>query len=568
MEVMKREDFETGDAGALSGRPLNTMLAVVPEMRERGDGRIVNISSIGGKIAVPHLVPYSAQASLRWSVCRKVCNAELRKDGVAVTTVCPGLMRTGSPRNANFKGRHREEYAWFSISDSLPVTAITRAPARPLRRHHDRDGRHHRLGDLHEPVGGRASGHTPFLILGAWVLGGLVCTRGGIHLGRARCAATGRRRPVRVPARSVSSGVAFLYGWVLLLVIQTGGMAAVAVTFALLRRVDESLPISLAYSRRSCSRADVINCLGVRAGSTVQSILMVLKIVAIAMLVVCGFLLREARTNPSAIALIDHRLTGSVDRIRRRARAGHLCLRRLANSNVRRRRDQRATQESATRIDTRRHRRRAALSRGERGLHQRAWEQQDSLHQPRRFGRDASALGDFGARASSRRHRDLDRRAFESKHADRATRLLRDGERRIVLQERRHGASTNARADRSHRTAGIARDRDRAFSELTSAFSTTSSHRRDFLWIDCVLYLRLSQTCARRNGQTRVPGHPFTTICCSSRSAGWWPSIRSIVIRKTLDRNRNHDRRIPAYWFWRSEEQQMTAAREVMGRRT
>jgi short-subunit dehydrogenase len=49
---------------------------------------------------------------------------ELQKDGIVVTTVCPGLMRTGSPRNATFKGQHRAEYAWFSISDSLPVTSM------------------------------------------------------------------------------------------------------------------------------------------------------------------------------------------------------------------------------------------------------------------------------------------------------------------------------------------------------------------------------------------------------------------------------------------------------------
>src|SRR5262249_14903729 len=51
--------------------------------------------------------------------------AELAKDGVSVTTVCPGLMRTGSPRNAIFKGQHRAEYAWFSISDSLPLLTVS-----------------------------------------------------------------------------------------------------------------------------------------------------------------------------------------------------------------------------------------------------------------------------------------------------------------------------------------------------------------------------------------------------------------------------------------------------------
>jgi short-subunit dehydrogenase len=51
--------------------------------------------------------------------------AELAKDGIAVTTVCPGLMRTGSARNAEFKGQHRAEYAWFSISDSLPGSSMS-----------------------------------------------------------------------------------------------------------------------------------------------------------------------------------------------------------------------------------------------------------------------------------------------------------------------------------------------------------------------------------------------------------------------------------------------------------
>ena len=122
LEVMKREDFEQAMQAHFWG-PLNTMLAVLPEMRERQDGRIVNISSIGGKIAVPHLVPYSASKFALVGLSKGL-NAELRKDGIAVTTVCPGLMRTGSPRNANFKGKHRDEYAWFSISDSLPVTSI------------------------------------------------------------------------------------------------------------------------------------------------------------------------------------------------------------------------------------------------------------------------------------------------------------------------------------------------------------------------------------------------------------------------------------------------------------
>jgi short-subunit dehydrogenase len=119
---MTLEDYEQAMSVHFWG-PLYTMLAVLPSMQRRGGGRVVNISSIGGKIGVPHLVPYSASKFALVGLSEGM-RAELQKDGVVVTTVCPGLMRTGSPRNATFKGRHRDEYAWFAISDSLPVTSI------------------------------------------------------------------------------------------------------------------------------------------------------------------------------------------------------------------------------------------------------------------------------------------------------------------------------------------------------------------------------------------------------------------------------------------------------------
>ena len=122
MEVMTLEDYEKAMQTHFWG-PLYTTLSVLPEMRERGEGRIVNISSIGGKISVPHLLPYSASKFALVGFSEGL-RAELKKDGIVVTTVCPGLMRTGSPRNATFKGQHRAEYAWFSISDSLPVSSM------------------------------------------------------------------------------------------------------------------------------------------------------------------------------------------------------------------------------------------------------------------------------------------------------------------------------------------------------------------------------------------------------------------------------------------------------------
>jgi short-subunit dehydrogenase len=123
LEVMTHEDFELAMQAHFWG-PLNTIMAVLPSMRQRGSGRIVNISSIGGKVSVPHLVPYSASKFALVGLSKGL-RAELMKDGIKVTTVCPGLMRTGSPRNADFKGKHQFEYAWFSISDALPLLTVS-----------------------------------------------------------------------------------------------------------------------------------------------------------------------------------------------------------------------------------------------------------------------------------------------------------------------------------------------------------------------------------------------------------------------------------------------------------
>ncbi|HSF29255.1 MAG TPA: SDR family oxidoreductase [Candidatus Tectomicrobia bacterium] len=121
VELMTLDDFEEAMKVHFWG-PLYTVLAVLPAMRQRREGRIVNISSIGGKVSVPHLVPYNASKFALVGLSEGL-RAELAKDGIVVTTVCPGLMRTGSPRQAFFKGQHRAEYAWFSISDALPLVS-------------------------------------------------------------------------------------------------------------------------------------------------------------------------------------------------------------------------------------------------------------------------------------------------------------------------------------------------------------------------------------------------------------------------------------------------------------
>jgi short-subunit dehydrogenase len=123
LESMTLEDYQESLATHFWG-PLYTMMGVLPDMRRRKEGRIVNISSIGGTISVPHLVPYCAGKFALAGLSEGV-RAEALRDSVYVTTVYPGLMRTGSPRNAYFKGKHRAEYAWFSISDALPLFSIS-----------------------------------------------------------------------------------------------------------------------------------------------------------------------------------------------------------------------------------------------------------------------------------------------------------------------------------------------------------------------------------------------------------------------------------------------------------
>lgn len=103
---------------------LHVIRAVLPGMLHRRSGRIVNIASIGGKISVPHLAAYSASKYALVGFSRSL-RAELRRHGVRVTTVCPGLMRTGSHQRAGFKGKHRAEFAWFSLSGSLPVVSMS-----------------------------------------------------------------------------------------------------------------------------------------------------------------------------------------------------------------------------------------------------------------------------------------------------------------------------------------------------------------------------------------------------------------------------------------------------------
>jgi short-subunit dehydrogenase len=116
------------------GAPLRLILAALPQMRERHSGTIINIASIGGRIPVPHLLPYVA-AKHAMAGFSSGLRAELNSDGISVTTVIPGLMRTGSHRAATFSGHPDREFAWFSTLSSLPLlTANAPRAARAIVR--------------------------------------------------------------------------------------------------------------------------------------------------------------------------------------------------------------------------------------------------------------------------------------------------------------------------------------------------------------------------------------------------------------------------------------------------
>ena len=100
------------------------MWETLPLLRGRKGARIVNIASIGGKIAVPHLAPYCASKFALVGLSNAL-GVELARDGVKVTTVCPGLLRTGSHVQAKFKGQHAKEFNWFATSDNVPGFSVS-----------------------------------------------------------------------------------------------------------------------------------------------------------------------------------------------------------------------------------------------------------------------------------------------------------------------------------------------------------------------------------------------------------------------------------------------------------
>ncbi len=122
IESLETADFETA-MSEIFGTALNGTLAVLPQLQARRGGTLVFITSIGGKLGVPHLAPYSAAKFAQVGLAEAL-QAELGKDGIRVLTVTPGLMRTGSHSHATFKGSWERELAWFGASAVAPLLSI------------------------------------------------------------------------------------------------------------------------------------------------------------------------------------------------------------------------------------------------------------------------------------------------------------------------------------------------------------------------------------------------------------------------------------------------------------
>jgi short-subunit dehydrogenase len=130
LENLEVADFERAMAVMFWGMLYNT-LAVLPLMKTKGHGRIVNVTSIAGKVSVPHLLSYSCAKAAAVAFSDGLRN-EVRQFGIEVTTVIPGLMRTGSHVNAIFKGDQVAEASWFGAAASMPLLTLSAEHAAQL----------------------------------------------------------------------------------------------------------------------------------------------------------------------------------------------------------------------------------------------------------------------------------------------------------------------------------------------------------------------------------------------------------------------------------------------------
>jgi NAD(P)-dependent dehydrogenase (short-subunit alcohol dehydrogenase family) len=184
VDALGVKDFQQALAVNFWGT-VHPTLATLPGMRARRRGRIVNIASIGGKVSVPHLLPYGA-AKFAVVGFSEGLAAELARDGVGVTTVVPGLMRTGSYLHAEFEGQPPAEFTWFALGSTLPGISMdaeraARRIVRALKRHELEP-----ILSLPAQVLARVHGLFPGAVIGLLGLANRLLPRGGVAGDSAR----------------------------------------------------------------------------------------------------------------------------------------------------------------------------------------------------------------------------------------------------------------------------------------------------------------------------------------------------------------------------------------------
>ena len=122
LESLEFSDFDDA-MNLMFWAPFHLTMAVLPHMRKLSRANIINIASIGGRVSVPHLLPYSCAKFALVGFSNGLA-AELQSHDIDVLTVCPGLMRTGSYLHAEFKGKVENEFGWFSVLGNLPGFSV------------------------------------------------------------------------------------------------------------------------------------------------------------------------------------------------------------------------------------------------------------------------------------------------------------------------------------------------------------------------------------------------------------------------------------------------------------
>jgi short-subunit dehydrogenase len=122
-EAMEIEDFEAQMKIHLYAI-INAIKIAVPHFRKQNRGRILNICSLGGKFAVPHMAPYNASKFALAGLSQAI-QPELALDNIVMTTAFPTVMRTGSPIQAVFKGDYRKEFKIFETLDNAPFLSMS-----------------------------------------------------------------------------------------------------------------------------------------------------------------------------------------------------------------------------------------------------------------------------------------------------------------------------------------------------------------------------------------------------------------------------------------------------------